>query len=99
MPETYVHTPGPWTVTALTKRGGRWDVYGPDVSLVCQVNVARSGDERLANARLIAAAPEAYDLLKGMDDYIRDAGGTLVIGAETMLHRQIQAWLAKVTGQ
>ena len=58
------HTPGPWEAVGLTvcqvPPGGREIIFG--------AHNTRSGDkdERQANARLIAAAPELLEALRGL---------------------------------
>lgn len=67
------HTPGPWKVADYGKPRG-------DVIAVCkglpQKPVAKAAgqqdpDERMANARLIAAAPEMLDVLTRIRDSYR----------------------------
>lgn len=64
------HTPGPW------ERTGRLAVYGEgDFVAICSTRYERTADpaeypwpsniqESVANARLIAAAPEMYEMLE-----------------------------------
>jgi len=52
----------------------------------------------LANARLIAAAPDAYEILNGIDDYVQ-CTGTLVIADGSALHMTIKKWLAQADGR
>lgn len=77
------HTPGPWKVTvpSPTKLGAKVDVYAVEPPPkrgvrwgVCVLEAVRKQDaaEQVANARLIAAAPELLDALKAMLD--RDTG-------------------------
>lgn len=61
------HTPGPWKVSgwrvcAFPERG---------IKVICDTanNNATRNDENASNARLIAAAPEMYDLLKEIDGH------------------------------
>ena len=64
------HTPGPWSVnvTRMNYAVVRWHIasskYG-SVYPICehQIEQEPSGDEQLANARLIAAAPELLEAL------------------------------------
>ncbi len=76
------HTPGPWTLETVPTSIGTCHKIGPFPSLgvreenhacVYADNVrphdyghSHVGDELLANARLIAAAPEMLDLLQHM---------------------------------
>lgn len=67
------HTPGPWRLH------GRYDNFGPTYSLVAantliaKVYSEAFGDieQETANARLIAAAPELLDALRGLLQAIR----------------------------
>lgn len=64
------HTPGPWHVVPLTLGS----VEAENGTAVCQAFMtkqprkAEDHEERLANARLIAAAPE---LLEALKDYLQ----------------------------
>lgn len=58
------HTPGPWIATGRVISGGN-----PEF-LICETTCGRSlRDEDLANARLIAAAP---DLLAALIEAVKD---------------------------
>jgi len=73
---TYNHTPGPWLVWD-SKGTARIDhttgVYRqPDsdderIIALCDQDLLLSSDEQLANARLIAAAPELLEALEELD--------------------------------
>ena len=70
------HTPGPWKTNA----DGMRTVMGRDgngeLKPLAQVFVQDFGpDERFANARLIAAAPEMAGVLKGCLDYFAARSG------------------------
>lgn len=52
------HTPGPWFVSNLN------DIMDERFTTFVGVSFRASEEERLANARLIAAAPDAIDTLK-----------------------------------
>ena len=58
----YDHTPGPWNYHRPTMAQPSAWIYGQDERPVCELNDNRNEYE--ANARLIAAAPEMYELLK-----------------------------------
>lgn len=68
---TTTHTPGPWTAMPHKPRGPdakRFQVRGPDdagptARFVCE-------NARLADARLIAAAPELLEALERLVDYV-----------------------------
>lgn len=62
-----LHTPGPWTLDSnfgSIKTG--WTAKGPDGKSICACasSVGRPGEEKAANANLIAAAP---DLLAALE--------------------------------
>lgn len=66
------HTPKPWTVHLPTKKDSRLMVLHPDGSrVIASLNVGFHSDkgilsieERTANAKLIAAAPELFETLE-----------------------------------
>lgn len=59
------HTPAPWKASQF---GG--SITGPDGKSICAIsnNIKRDQAEKLANARLIAAAPELLKALKDLLD-------------------------------
>ena len=64
------HTPGPWTIG----RGRRWITSG-DVDIARIHDVSKIGEaEAVANARLIASAPELLEALEATAEYIRGHG-------------------------
>ncbi len=70
------HTPGPWTFDA-NELGGSYPIYPPDSYLTPWIAEAKGPhvgpnnlDEVLANARLIAAAPELLEALQGLTEII-----------------------------
>jgi len=60
------HTPGPWSVGKYTIT-----VDGPDGKILATIT-ASTKDKELANARLIAAAPEMLDLLYAALPHVED---------------------------
>jgi hypothetical protein len=92
------HTPGPWAAcgdypygmtTVCDYRGGK----GPYTPVaICGQGIDRPQDERDANARLIAAAPELLAALETVANSI----------AMGMTHNEVQAFaraaIAKATG-
>ena len=54
-------TPGPW---ALMNSGAIWLIYGPIGERICRLFFSTDTKERLANAHLIAAAPELLEALE-----------------------------------
>ena len=74
------HTPGPWeppsgpyvipsTGEGPNFSGGDWEIV-PPMGESGPVAITRSAED----ARLIAAAPEMYELLRQIVDSVRDAG-------------------------
>jgi len=63
------HTPGPWHIG--TRSSGR-AIYGSKGEEVATFTGLSMPDEELANARLIAAAPELLDALKWAVQQIED---------------------------
>ena len=64
-------TPGPWHVGM--KPGPM--VYGPQGEQIVGINVLLDQPEVIANARLIAAAPELLEALKQFVDYYESMQG------------------------
>lgn len=61
------HTPGPWKLLHHTapQHDGDRAVYGPNNKLICDMNGGpNDNSETLANASLIAAAPDMLKALK-----------------------------------
>lgn len=94
------HSPAPWTIVHT-------DTSTVDIRCAKDILVCEVGDcsvEDVANARLIAAAPELLDLLKkaqrlGLDLSIGNAYiSRAYIDAQTELNAQIDAAIAKATG-
>lgn len=58
------HTPAPWKIVAAGS------IQGPDGKSVCAIagTIKRSRDEKAANARLIAAAPELLAALARLEE-------------------------------
>lgn len=69
------HTPGPWEVIVPPTISGdsRW-VMGPDEKPIAQINWGREQDERFANARLIASAPDLLAALEAADEVLAHEG-------------------------
>jgi len=83
------HTPGPWHVrNGNTIGDATQDIAS--LSIMSVVNMKK--DERIANARLIAAAPELLDVLK---EIISDGVHCDVV---PHLHYKARAAIAKATG-
>jgi hypothetical protein len=79
-------TPGPWTIE---KRGHADDIYRQGYGIVCEMP-DQPDVEAKANARLIAAAPDGYELAKmvlehwypGLPDSICDKASEIVTAVE-----------------
>ena len=86
------HTPGPWFVN------GPWHIQADTKTaipvIVAQITPLRSGDneEREANARLIAAAPELLEALEEALEVLR------VNGLDPLGQDNIRAIVAKAKG-
>ena len=78
------HTPGPWKFTAL----GRI-VADSAGQVVCRpAAYANNAERQVANARLIAAAPELLDELIEQDKFLGVLAGTVPL-SEKDTHRRI----------
>ena len=90
------HTPGPWSLSASFDRVERRVIHGDNPPLVWEIargiNSAHPDymprDEQIANARLIAAAPEllealevALETIDGQAELLRACGAAYGIGA------------------
>ena len=68
------HTPGPWTVTRVSKSTILKDIYisaSPErIARVCVPATAQSVAEYEANARLMALAPEMLAMLKEATQFV-----------------------------
>ena len=68
------HTPGPWKFGLGCPSAG-FILYGSDGFVIARREVEETTDrneEMVANARLIAAAPELYEELREILDYARE---------------------------
>ncbi len=67
------HTPGPWSITdTKSKRDPAEFTYSIGIKGCRLASVPRYSDEDMANARLIASAPELLEALKYVVQYHRD---------------------------
>ena len=67
------HTPGPWEQDATFP----WEIWSPSrSSSICTVDPHPIGhtEEDIANARLIAATPEMYEMLRGIVSLVEEHG-------------------------
>ena len=85
------HTPGPWSIDAEPGQGVF--VYGDasplDTDDICEVKWRASDETTLANARLIAAAPELLEALEELCSTLGECGMTV----------RARAAIAKATGE
>lgn len=58
------HTPGPWTYALKTPTVDTIRVSSPDLLEICLIAYSNDREADLADARLIAAAPEMLEALK-----------------------------------
>lgn len=95
------HTPGPWKLLHHTapQHDGDRAVYGPNNKLICDMNGGpNDNSETLANARLIAAAPDMLGILRRAA--IRLEGGTIAeIKFNHSLSNAIREVIAKAEGR
>lgn len=69
---TFTHTPGPWHIaTHGASDTGNMLIKPMPGMVVCEIEPL---DEALANARLIAAAPELFEALKTINEWSRQHG-------------------------
>lgn len=103
------HTPGPWEAHALSE--GYAEVRAGEVLIAdLHFEEGSSGffsdaESMLANARLIAAAPELLDELIEQDKFLGVLAGTVPLSEKDThrriaMHREsVRAAIAKATGQ
>ena len=83
MEKNMKHTPGPWEAKVCINKHGGWRSPSQEVnigngnSLIATYNTDYmeypSDEENEANARLIAKAPEMYELLKQATSYVENS--------------------------
>jgi len=105
---TSKHTPAPWRVT-----DNSWEIstvynrsgdpvaechINPDVTEETQDIFERQKD---ANARLIASAPDMFDTLTDLEEYLADCADADIEGGNTEMRllMQVREVLAKATGR
>ena len=74
----HTHTPGPWypVMRMVEVEGNAPDICTTNIELFGQSHLHRSMQEQIANARLIAAAPNLLDALREMYHAFLDADNT-----------------------
>ena len=93
------HTPGPWHFIA-PNGDNMVRIHSPykttneqGVPICTLIADSRESVDSLANARLIAAAPDAVTLMQDLQEYLCEHGGVAV-----ELLERVDAWVAKATG-
>ena len=92
-------TPGPWFVTASMESGPVHAGNGDVIVGYCEHNAGRMSAEQWANARLVAAAPEMYDILETLvgicdeptDDHVFATDAVAVLSMWRELREKISA--------
>lgn len=64
-PNKTQHTPGPWFADGHYICSAEPDIYARQIAVTCDDGIT-GNSERIANARLIAAAPELLEALNGL---------------------------------
>ena len=85
------HTPGPW-ITGYMGRGkypGSTGIYPDSGGPAFAILPPGRKDIQEANARLIKAAPELFEMLKFAQNYIPDS---------SYLHKTVEVLIAKIEG-
>lgn len=94
------HTPGPWTCAKPTRLKQNYisSESGPVAITSSSSEVSR--DTNLANARLIARAPELADLVREARDYLSGIPETAAGGDDeaVALTRKLTALLTRIDG-
>lgn len=67
------YTPGPWVATGTTV--SEQASYGTGNRVVAECGQSTNGETDLANARLIAAAPELLEALRSLHRFVHDQVG------------------------
>lgn len=101
------HTPGPWWVEVDTDPEASWERKWPTIHAEKYEVVGCEGlygdyETDMANARLIAAAPDLLDALQGIIGYF-DSGNNVPVSQATIKARSdevksARAAIAKATG-
>lgn len=89
------HTPGPWQAVGTY-------VCGPDNQSLCQTDPFGDRVVALANARLIAAAPDFYSAAKTFLEYreaLDDGDDVAAMHFYAIAKKQLEAAIAKAEGR
>lgn len=101
---TQTHTPGPWVLHAVTMSADPdWHIVttANRLRLIANIHAPADSPQDLANARLIAAAPELLEVVETLDDYMAQAGEPAEqssLNPMRHLRWRAQQALAKATG-
>lgn len=87
------HTPGSWDVNPHDMRHDSWPVFSEDRYRVAEIPNVNRSPANAANARLIAAAPDLLDALRGMLNI-----GETKAEYDAAIQRAVDA-IAKATGE
>lgn len=91
------HTPGPWYIVNSLNPNHSFEIFGADGYHVARFE--KDGIEtELANARLIAAAPELLEACKEMVRHLEETDFD-VCGTPDSLMNKWKAAIAKATGE
>lgn len=89
-------TPGPWKVVRVKEDIDTFAIRTQDDDTLAAVGISPAGwkpGKDIANARLIAAAPEMYEMLDHIEDVLDDSSGCGEISVE-----EIRKLLKKARG-
>lgn len=89
------HTPGPWARSTL----GFQVLTGDGRHSICEARDRRGQEEQVANAQLIAAAPDLLEACEAVDEFfVRHANSGLVQSEIDFLNK-VRAAIAKATAE
>lgn len=92
------HTPGPWLSSNVsTTING--EIHDSDGDLIMNLQVCRSLDENVANAALIAAAPELLEALEFLKKWHEAKGKGTLRGVESIIEAYVLPAIAKAKGE
>ncbi len=95
-------TPGPWETGIVDRENNFWEIEGPNGEHIAQCHFCGGNlsETEFANARLIAAAPEMYELLQETfgDECDDDCGSACDIAEECEV-RRARILIAQINGE
>lgn len=92
-----MHTPGPWTAHEETKYRRAEVTHNERGDPIAEV-FGPSADQRQANARLIAAAPEMLTALRDAENWLGELDAGPDTGAQALI-AELRAAIAKAEGR